>query len=738
MTMGKLVIGTNDLQTRFPEIAAEWDVVRNGNLSPSDISYGSERRIWWKCASGHEWIASVNSRTSTLVGCPYCSGRIAITGANDLRTLFPDISKEWHPTLNGELTPDKIKPGSNKKVWWLCSKNHSYQSTVSNRTGNHRGCPYCCGSKVLEGYNDLKTWCLSNHRTDLLEEWDYSKNLVLPTQVTPHTDKKVWWKCSLGHEWNAIIGSRTSDKRPTGCPFCSNPPKKILVGFNDFESWCKNNGRLYLLDEWNTERNSIGPRDVTYGSGKRIWWKCNKGHEWCVSTGSRIGGTGCPICSRKQTSFPEQALAYYISKSFNIVQRYKSQGYELDVYLPEYKIGVEYDGMFYHTEEIKDREIEKNHFFEESNITLIRVKEDKYKSGVEGHTIFFIPKGKSYLNDSFNNMLSDLFNLLEKLTKIQADRDFDVIRDELKIREKYATFLKAGSFASVYPELVQEWDIDKNEGMNPDSFSANANTKVWWKCSKGHSWQALITSRGRGLGCPYCAGQRTLIGMNDLETWSRENNPGLLDEWNYKKNTESPSSFQKTSAKKVWWICSEGHEWEASIANRVHGTGCPVCNKCDVQMRGKISLSEWCRSNKQEHLLREWHYSRNGLITPDTVTRGSHKIVWWQCSNGHEWEAQIKSRTYNHGCPYCSKTNKKPLEGKNDLVTWCKDNGKQYILDEWDYESNGGLMPRDFTYGSHKRISWKCEKGHKWSAIIKERTKFKGNMCPLCRENSRE
>lgn len=351
-------------------------------------------------------------------------------------------------------------------------------------------------------------------------------------------------------------------------------------------------------------------------------------------------------------------------------------------------------------------------------------------------TIFYIPHKSNYLDDSFDNMLYSLSAYIEKITGVPAYQDIDIIRDELVIREHYAAEMKKNSFSAVFPELISEWDVEKNNGMTPDSFSAYSQIKVWWKCKKGHSWKALISSRFR-LGCPYCAGQRTIAGENDFESWCNQNNPSLLLEWNYDKNVFKPSEITAKSPKKAWWKCSKGHEWEAVINNRVHGTRCPYCFTGNNTIRRKVSLAEWCKENRQEHLITEWCYEKNESITPDTVSKASHKIVWWKCSRGHEWKAQIKSRTYNHGCPYCSATNKKIQIGINDLVTWCKENNKQFILDEWDYDANENLNPEMFSFGSHKRINWKCSKGHKWSAVIKERTKSRGNMCPECNKNSR-
>lgn len=734
--MAKLRKGTISLSVSNPMLCKDWDYEKNAPITPNDVTSGSNQKAWWICSKGHSWTATVGSRNSGS-GCPYCSGRYAISGETDLQTLYPNIAKEWHPTKNGQVIPTEISAHSPKKAWWLCPKGHSYESSISNRVDRNDGCPYCSGKRTLKGYNDFETWCRTNRHSELLQEWDYEKNSILPSEISPKNNKKVWWKCPLGHEWDAAIGSRTSG-RPSGCPFCSNPPKKILVGFNDFETWCLNNGKEQLLAEWNAERNTeFSPKDISYGCGKRVWWRCQRGHEWCVSPSNRVQGTGCPICSRTQTSFPEQAIAYYLSKDLNVLQRYSIKGFEIDVFLEDFNIGIEYDGMYFHTSNNSKRDEKKDSFYKEQGIRLIRVKENTVKTGIVNDTVYYIPLKSNYLDDSFNKMLCSLISVLETHAGVTISKDIDIVRDELAVREHYASIIKNSSVAAVYPELIPEWDVEKNRGMTPDNFSANSHTKVWWRCKNGHTWQADISSRNRKLGCPYCAGQRTIRGENDLESWCKTNNPTLLLEWDFEKNKILPSEVSKTSNRKFWWTCSKGHEWEASIANRIHGTRCPVCYTGNDAKRYSVSFAQWCKDNNYEHLLSEWDYSKNASITPDTVSKASHIKVWWKCDKGHEWEAQIKSRTYNHGCPYCSGTNKKAVVGKNDLVTWCKENDKQYILNEWDYDKNDGMMPEQFTFGSHKRINWKCSKGHTWSAVIKERTKYRGNMCPECNKSQK-
>ena len=127
---------------------------------------------------------------------------------------------------------------------------------------------------------------------------------------------------------------------------------------------------------------------------------------------------------------------------------------------------------------------------------------------------------------------------------------------------------------NLFPNLVEEWDFERNGSLTPDKVFAKSKAKVWWKCQAGHSWQSVIYSRTNGSGCPICSGKRVLIGFNDLLT----KRPDIAAEWNYEKNSPSPSEVTEKSNKKVWWICIKGHEWESKINNRTsNNQGCPIC-----------------------------------------------------------------------------------------------------------------------------------------------------------------
>ncbi len=144
---GKVVIsGENDLASRNPDLAKQWHSEKNGPLTPQGISPYSNRKVWWKCAAGHAYQASVGARAVNGSDCPYCAGRKVLAGFNDLAALEPVIAKQWHPVLNGSLTAEMVTVGSHRRVWWQCPEGHVWKAVIYSRTGQKKaGCPVCAG-----------------------------------------------------------------------------------------------------------------------------------------------------------------------------------------------------------------------------------------------------------------------------------------------------------------------------------------------------------------------------------------------------------------------------------------------------------------------------------------------------------------------------------------------------------------------------------------------------------------
>lgn len=181
------------IEVTHPKLVKLWDKENNGGLKPSHFTKGSGVEVYWKCSKGHSFKSKIIQMTSNI-SCPYCSGKKVLEGFNDLATTHPHLIEEWDFKKN-IIKPTKISKGSTKDAWWICSKGHSYQTKVKNRGVFNSGCPYCSGKKVLEGFNDLKTT-----HPYLIEEWDFKKNVIKPTEISKGSNTEVWWKCKDNNE----------------------------------------------------------------------------------------------------------------------------------------------------------------------------------------------------------------------------------------------------------------------------------------------------------------------------------------------------------------------------------------------------------------------------------------------------------------------------------------------------------------------------------------------------------
>ena len=704
MTSGRWESIQHWCETNDSDLLDQWDYEKNLPYQPDEVGLSSKVKFWWIGKCGHSWDATLGSRLGRGNGCPICANLRVLAGFNDLATTNPELAKEWHPTMNGALTSAEFTEGSGRKVWWLCPKGHSYEATITDR---HRGngCPYCAGKKPILGETDL-----ASQYPVLAKEWHPVKNGTRrPEDYTVGSGKKVWWICDKGHEWQAAIYSRVAGNN---CPYCGN--QILLPGFNDLATvrpeWAK---------QWHPTKNgSITPAMVFSSAGKKYWWICENGHEWDSSPNNRAKVPGCPVCS--------------------------------------------------------------------------------------GHR------------------LSTGYTDLE----------------------------------TVDPELAKEWHPIRNGTLVPSQIHNYSQKKVWWMCKRGHEWQATISDRRAGNGCPYCSGRKVIPGETDLQTVY----PSLAKEWHPTKNGNlNPSDVKPHVLRKVWWICEKGHEWRATVSDRSRMRGCPYCYAgtqssfnekaiyvclCktfpeltilpnydgfrkngiydldiylpEVQLaieydgprhtdpKRESTKNEECQKRGiellriKEHLrnvdeslfpepfiwisdhappkeidlviaelektiaskagitdyvshancseyrsqinelvivvptksladvypevAKQWHPTKNGLLTPKDVYANSNRYAWWICEKGHEWEAVIGSRKIT-GCPFCS--NRRILVGENDLATTDPELAK-----EWHPTKNGNLTPQMVVKGDGRKVWWLGRCGHEWEATTSPRVRGRG--CPIC------
>ena len=483
----KVLVGYNDLSTLLPEIASQWHPSKNNLVTAKDVTINSHRKVWWLGACGHEWEAPVSERTRGR-GCPICKSKKVVTGINDLATTNPFLAKQWHPYKN-EMSPTHVLPQSNKSVWWICEKGHEYITSPAHRTSRDSGCPICSNKQILIGCNDLATT-----HPEIASQWHPTKNKLTPQQVTIGTEKKIWWVCEKGHEWEALVYSRKN----RGCPYCSG--NKVLVGFNDLYTT-----HPELATQWHPTRNkNLTVFDVSAGSNRKVWWLGKCGHEWQSVICSRASGCGCPTCiEERKTSFAENAIFFYLKSVYSdTVKSYRVEwlGHmELDIYIPSLRVAIEYDGQAWHNN-IKN-DIRKGLLCKEHAIRLIRIREPRCPE-LECESI----KLNSTSTIELENAIRTLFNGFLLASK---SVDIDIERDRTQIYDSISYAQKNNSLLMLAPNLAKEWHPMLNGTLKSENVSYKSNKKVWWKCMVcGHEWQATVNHRSNGRGCPKCAIQK--------------------------------------------------------------------------------------------------------------------------------------------------------------------------------------------------------------------------------------
>lgn len=700
---GRKVCDDNCLFTINPKLSNEWHPTKNGGLLPTKVAPNSGRKVWWKCEKGHEWIATIANRNYNNSRCPFCSGKIAGKD-NCLAVIAPHLAKEWHPVKNRKFTPRNTTPNSSRKVWWICVNGHEWKTSVNDRRTYKTGCPFCNNKRVCSENS------LSSVNSKLLKEWHYKKNAKLdPGKVLFNSSKKVWWICERNHEWTTSVISRVKGSK---CPYCTN--RKVN------SDNCLGKVNSLLAKEWHPTKNGgLSPNDFTPGSGKKVWWKCQRGHEWQAVISSRNSGRRCPYCCG-QTSSLELRVYTELMTIFEVEHRKKIKRVECDVFIKDLNIAIEVDGSYYHLNKLEE-DVLKNSKLSKSGIKVIRVREKGL--GKIANCDVLLMKNRIDIDD-----IKKLLVSIQKCCELKEEKIGKILQYMSRtswVNDRYFESLvymlpaptPGNTFYDKRQMLCGEWDYNKNIEVTPHDVTVFSNIKVWWICKRGHGWKATVNSRSRGSGCPYCSGNKLINKKSLLHMY-----PNVAKEWNYEKNggnrPENVSAYSRIS---VWWKCKKKHVWKTSIGNRTGlKSNCPYC-------AGKLASKENCLETNNPRITQEWHPIKNGKLTPDMITPGSKRKVWWLCRNKHEWEAAVYSRVHGNNCPYCS--------GRKV----CDDNcllAKNPILSkDWHPTKNHGLTPRMVTPGSNKKVWWICDHGHEWQTTVNSRNS--GRDCPFCNKKNK-
>lgn len=484
-----------------PEIKAQIHPEMNAGLDVDSLAAKSSQKIWWVCQEhGHPYTSTPRHKTDGA-GCSVCSGKQILAGFNDLATTRPDIAAQWHPTLNGDLTPTMVSKNYSKKVWWQCNLGHEFQSLAGNRRSVNT-CSVCSGYEIVAGFNDAAT--LFPH---LVDKFHPTKNDVLLDSIGKSYPKKLWWVPECGHEVESLIAN-CWEKIP--CAICNG--KQVLTGFNDLATTHPEIAAL-----WHPTKNlPATPQAITKGSKTKRWWICENGHEDFALPNNVIVKNGrCSYCAGNkltigvndfQTLYPEAAKEWHPTLNEGVLPSMIASGSHKKYW---WKCTV--------CEESWDAPPANRG---SKKIGCPVCAGQKIVKGINDLATVF-PTVAAMWHPTLNSDLKPT-----RVTagspqlawwKCSADHEWQTRVIEMrKSFQKgqigcgicYRNSLTSGSksLAEMWPDIATDWDHAKNS-TTPDRIAQFSNKEVWWKCSvnQNHSWKATVANRTRhGSNCATC------------------------------------------------------------------------------------------------------------------------------------------------------------------------------------------------------------------------------------------
>lgn len=362
----------NDFESLRPDLIRFWDFERNTNCSPSQISATSAMKVWWKCDKGHSTTTSVKAKADRKKGF-YCSECLRET-----RVFLKDhpLSEELDAERNTLLSCGEVGIQSPSKLWWKCDKGHSWEASVKNRFYG-RGCP-ACAYEVGTYWKRIEKPLAETH-PGVLSLWDAEENEkhgLDPSVLTAGSRLKAHWKCSKEHTWTARVSKmKDSHAERFACPVCSN--RVIIAGVNDFLTTHSHLATLTVVAS--DSDVLLGP-----GSNELLTFKCDKGHVFKsrVSDQTRKHRRGCPMCSSSQGQRDIALWLNSLGVSTILNDRSRIRPKEIDILLPELNIAIEYNGLYWHSDEnpaiTKNTHADKFELCRDAGLELVYVWEDDW------------------------------------------------------------------------------------------------------------------------------------------------------------------------------------------------------------------------------------------------------------------------------------------------------------------------------------------------------------------------
>ncbi|WP_425298074.1 zinc-ribbon domain-containing protein [Nocardia brasiliensis] len=713
---------------RFPEVALQWHPTKNGKLAPERLKAGSSQSVWWLCpVCGHEWTATVASRTSAGTGCWPCSYKLRIAARDvpkpgqSFLELFSEIAAQWHPTKNNDLQPSGLKPGSDRLVWWVCpDRGHEWQARVYTRTGPDRtGCPECVHLPAFgEAFSDL--------HPEVARQWHPTKNgNRRPEQFKPGSAYKAWWKCDVrGHVWQVSIHHRSSG---SGCPKCimwGTSEKEIRLAYELAAAGCPveyDHPRIavvgrrpvnadIVIPEWNIIIEYDGSQFHARPEGvvrDRRQSDALEAAGWVVI---RIRPEPLPLLGDLNLRVGANAAVKEIATAVLLLLA------ELG-YRPRHLRRYERDSELWATAEADA--VICRHFAASLSALFPDVAMEWHPTKNGDRRPETTNAGSKMSAWWICAVCQHVWQTRPQKRTTEGSGCPSCASATRAIARRIP---KPGrSLGDVYPNLVKIFHPVRNGTITPFDLNPGTARELWWLCPAcGHEW---ATTSPRNTGCRPCASRRRAFERSTPDEGQSlaDLYPHIARHWHPTKNGSlRPEEVNPGSVRRIWWLCDVcGYEWERNVAGRVQNDS--GCMKCSAKQRGKnrrIPKEGFSLVETHPDLAAQWHRMKNTGLRASEVAASSGERVWWLCPTcGYEWKALVWARARNgHGCKCCASvqlsiTKRRPKPGRSLRDV------KPHLVSLWHPTRNGELTPNDVNPNSHTRVWWQCpDCGREWQA----------------------
>ena len=713
------------------------------------------------------------------------------------RTLY----NEWDIEKNKHLIKAITRINSGTVPFWKCKAGHEWQEPLIDRVQHRTTCKMCRimeeaieinrlydeVKEKSEGKSSLLDWCIENNRIDLIEEWDFEKNLFEQSRIISKSGLcgNAFWICkNHAQSYQQDIRSRRLS-HVNNCAKCriEKATRTRLNKLGSLYNWCKNNGEYgkQIFDEYDKEKN-IDISKIVYNYSKKVYWKCNEGHSWQTEPNNRtINKKGsCAVCRAKQIGRKNNETA--ITRNGTLYEWCKNNGKYGELILEEWdtehnnEIGLRLDNVHAGSIEKAYFKCQNGHEF----LVSIRGRTE-HRTGCKKCSTMGTSYSEQFIYWALKQIYPDTQNRVIKFKSKEKRRGFE-----------YDIYVPEENLYVEYSPTYWHWDKTEYDEMKKNICIANGGRYIEivedsfdelehvindnYICFKQYIndrdsiLEEIVSHILKSLN--HSIEEINLQEVKD-NAWKYSHShvehskslenvyPELAKQWSYMLNgLKKPSEVTKASSTEVFWQCDKcGHgkngEWKNSIRYRTLGTyrRCPSCgynwqtkmyeSTADIGKGGRGRKATNIEENNIKihypELAKEWCIVKNNIDIEKCSIKGSYK-AWWKCTKcEHEWQAAVSGRTSGKtGCPNCGynwfdgsikRAGKKLIIGVNDLVS-------QYpeLAKEWDAEKND-MQLKECMVKSGNKVFWKCTRcKHEWQATVSGRTSGKTG-CPNCGYN---